>query len=325
MLKDLYAPEEVSSMILGGDILLLAGDTDLLSRLPKGNWIGACTTRFVVYPERDVETSEKIFVTKLPDFVTGTTIREYDANTIKGVFKDSPKNGFTVLVVPFGSPVAIEYSTNAVYYENFAVHPVCGCMSGDPTAPEKMVAVSGIGPDIHPNKIVAMHVSLPESKYAEIHTINPFKQGNGDSIVFDYSGLILEDAYINGKKRNFAEYLNEIEYDALHLPFVANYSGEIVSLIGNKIEGDKVLMVSPVFENIEYRIAALNDSIPEPIIANEKVFFSVSCIANYSNPEIRARFLKQMNGPIVFGEIAYQLVGYTTVYLTINDVLNEKQ
>ena len=324
MKPGLYTVEEVSALIREGKKLLLAGDDKLLSQLPKGDWIGACSWRFIIYPEQRIETYEKIFVSALPDFVTGATIREYDAENIKNIFNDGPKNGFTILTMPFGSPVAVEYITNAVNYENFAVHPVCGGISGDPFSPEKLVAASGTGPGIYTDKAVAMHVSLPESKFAEIHLFSPYKQGTGDSIKFDYRGLVLDDAYINGVRRNFVEYLTEIQYAPHSMPFVANYSGETISLIIGRIDDNKLLMVSPVFENIEYRMAVIDDSISEPTLIGDKIFFSASCITNYSSPEFCDRFLKKMNGPIVFGEIAYQMVGYTTVYLTIDDVKIEK-
>ena len=324
MINGLYTPEEVSRMILTGDRLLLAGDAGLLSRLPKGNWIGTCTPRFILYPDQGIETYEKIFATKLPDFITETTIREYDTESIKNIFNEGPKNGFTILFMPLGSPIAIAYMLHAMDYDNFAVHPICGCISGEPGCPEQSSVFSGTGPYIYPDKAVAMHISLPEGKYAEIQTFNPYKQGTGDSVVFDYSGLVLEDAYINGEKRNFAQYLNEIKYD-WHLPFVANYSGEIIIILLNKFENDKVLMHTPVLKNVEYRMATIDDSIPEPVLTDENIFFSVACISNYVNPEIRARFLKKMNGPVVYGEIAYQQVWYTTVYLTIDDIRNKKQ
>ena len=319
----LYTVDEVSAMIHEGKKLVLSGDDKLLSQLPKGDWIGACSWRFIILEQR-IETHEKIFVETLPDFITGATIREYDAGNIKNIFNDGPKNGFTILTMPFGSPVAVEYITNAVNYENFAVHPVCGGISGDPFSPEKLVVASGTGPNIYTDKAVAMHVSLPENKFAEIHLFSPYKQGSGDSIKFDYRGLVLEDAYINGVKRNFTDYLLEIEYGPNSMPFVANYSGETISLIIGRIDGNKLTMVSPVFENIEYRMAVIDYSISEPTLIGDKIFFSASCITNYGSPEFCNRFLKKMNGPIVFGEIAYQMVGYTTVYLTIDDVQTEK-
>ena len=323
ILQTLYPVEEVSAMIHERKKLLLAGDAKLLSQLPKGDWIGACTPRFIIYPEQKVETYDKIFVSKLPDFATGVTICEYGADTIKNIFIDGPKNGFTVLSTPFGSPISTEYMINVGSYENFAVHPVCGYVSGEPHHPEKSFTISGIGPNIHPNKIVAMHVSLPETKYAEIHTFNPYKQGNGDSIVFDRGGMVLKDVYINGKKKNFAEYLTEVKYDT-NIPLVANYSGEQVNIVINMIEGDHVLMATSVLENIEYRPAVINYAISEPEVISDKVFFSMTCMSNFVNPEIRARFLKRMNGPVSFGGIAYHFIGCTTIYLTIDDIQTEK-
>ncbi len=321
MVQGLFSPEDVSTMIRNGNKLLLAGDVKLLSQLPKGDWIGGSTPFFILYPEHRVTSYDKIFVCRLPDFVTGATVREYDETNIQNIFNDGPHNGFTVLIMPFGSPAAVEYALNATYYENFAARPVCGWLSGQPLEiimTEKSYSASGIGPNVSSDKAVAMHVSLPETKYAEIHIFNPYKQGNGDTITFDDAGMTLKEARINGVKRNIAEYLREIKYD-MQMPFVANYSGAMINVVCCGIGEDEIQMSAPVFKAVDYRIAMIDDKIVEPSLVDDRIFSSVTCIGNFIQPDICAQYLKKMNGPVVYGEIAYQQVGQTTVYVTIDD------
>jgi hypothetical protein len=322
MTQGLFTTEEVSAMILAGHNLLLAGDAKLLSQLPAGNWIGGSTPFFILYPENRTTSYDKIFVNQLPDFVTKTEIREYDETNIQSIFNDAPQNGFTVLIMPFASPVAVEYSINATNFADFAAKPVCGWLSGQPLEiimTEKSYTASGIGPCISSEKGVAMHITLPESKYAEIHIFNPYKQGNGDSIMFEENSLMVKEAIINGVKRNFAEYLREIGYDML-MPLVANYSGAMINDVICAMDGDVVPMSAPVFKYLDYRIAVVDDAIVEPSLLSEKIVFSVTCIGNFIQPDICAQYLRKMNGPVVYGEIAYQQVGQTTVYVIVDDV-----
>jgi len=321
MTQGLFTPEEVSDMIHSGKRLLLAGDNRLLSQLPAGNWIGGTTPFFILYPENRTTSFDKIFVTTLPDFVTKTEIREYDETTIQNIFNDGPENGFTTLIMPFASPVAVEYSLHASDYENFAVHPVCGWLSGQPEEvllTEKSYSASGIGPCLYSDKAIAMHISLPESKFAEISIFNPYKQGNGDSIMFDYSSLTVTEAIINGEKRNFAEYLREVGYNML-IPLVTNYSGAMINVVIFEVGESKVQLTAPVFKNVDYRIAAIDNNIAEPSLVSDRIIFSITCVGNFFQPGYCEKYLQKMNGPAVFGEIAYQQMGLTTVYVTVDD------
>ena len=322
MTQGLFTPAEVSEMILAGKSLLLAGDAKLLSQLPAGNWIGGSTPFFILYPENRTTSFDKIFVNPLPDFVAKAEIREYDETNIRNIFNDAPPNGFTVLIMPYATPVAMEYSSNVAEYPNFAAKPVCGWLSGQPLdiiMTEKSYTASGIGPCVSSEKGVAMHISLPESKFAEIHIFNPYIQGNGDSIMFEENSLMVKDAIINGEKRNFAEYLRETGYD-MQMPLVANYSGAMINDVICAIGESEVPMSAPVFKHVDYRIAVVDDAIVEPSLVSEQIVFSVTCIGNFIQPDICAQYLRKMNGPVVFGEIAYQQVGQTTVYVTVDDV-----
>ena len=323
MTQGLFTVKEVSAMICEGKKLLLAGDAGLLSQLPKGDWIGGSTPYFILYPEQMVELYDKLFVTCLPDFVEAIEIREYDSSSIKNVYCDAPQNGFTVLIIPFDSQVSSEFTMNAPNYTNFARYPLCGWIAGQPLeilySDRKSYVASGAAPSTHSDKAIAMHISLPETKYAEIHMFNPFEQGDGDVITFDCPGQVVKEALINGTNRNFAEYLHEMKIDVNYFPMVANYSGAMMNVSCLAVN-DEVHLSAPVFEHVEYRIAKINDQLPEPELNSENIAFSVTCVVNFLHPEFCMKYIKKMNGPVVFGEIVYQLVSQTTVYVTIGDV-----
>ncbi|MDR0714059.1 MAG: hypothetical protein LBF89_07375 [Bacteroidales bacterium] len=322
--QSLVTPEEAAAMILQEERLLLAGDFALLSQLPKGNWIGGTTPFFILYPEHQVTSYDKLFVTRLPDYIVKTTIREYDRSDIQNIYIDAERLGnvFTILILPFGSEVTTTFTLNATYYENFAGRPLAGWVAGRPLdtiMTEPSYAISGVDTQPSAEKAFAMHIELPKTKYAELHTFNPYIQGKGDDITFEQSSMVLTDALINGKKRNFAEYLRETGFNP-QMPFVANYSGAMINVVCCGITEKEVYLSAPVFQSVNYRIAEIDPKITEPTLTDEKILFSATCIGNFIQPNICAQYLRKMHGPVVYGEIAYQMLNQTTIYLTVDDI-----
>jgi hypothetical protein len=324
MKQNLITPEEASAMIRRGDRLLFAGDYALLAALPKGNWIGGTTPFFMLHPDLRVTSYDKLFVTEMPDFVKQITIQEYDYTNIKNIYNDAERLGnvVTILILPFGSKVSSEFSINATYFDNFAARPLCGWVAGRPLdtiMTEPSYVVSGIDGEAYTDIALAMHIELPDTKYAELHIFNPYKQGKGDEISFENNSVVITDALINGKKRNFAEYLREVGFDA-KLPFVANYSGEMINVVCCGMTEKEIYLSAPVFKSINYKIAEIDDQINEPSLLSDKILLSITCIGNFIQPDICAQYLCKMNGPVVYGEVAYQQLNQTTVYITIDDV-----
>ena len=108
------------------------------------------------------------------------------------------------------------------------------------------------------------------------------------------------------------------------LPLVANYSGAMinVSIKGVDTSSKVVDFYAPVFDDIEYRFAApvadyvqaFNTQLPQ---GTENVAFACNCILNFLYSELEGKKVPTMLGPMTFGEIAYQLLNQTLVYLTI--------
>ena len=72
-----------------------------------------------------------------------------------------------------------------------------------------------------------MHVELPGDKLAKANIINLFRQGNGSTITFPKSGFEAAECFVDGAKRNFAEYVTSAKIDN-RLPLVADYMGAMV-------------------------------------------------------------------------------------------------
>jgi hypothetical protein len=146
-------------------------------------------------------------VNEVPAFADKVEIKEYTTENISQVYKDAPNNGFTVLIIPASSPTHLAFALHAPSYDGFATIPLIGWISGvmlDDLGKETPKIVLGDSLKISGSSAIAMHVSLPKDKYAELIIVNIFEQSDGDVISFMNDGFSVTDAYVNGKMVNFA-------------------------------------------------------------------------------------------------------------------------
>jgi hypothetical protein len=328
-MQKLYSVSDVTEMIGQGKKLILAGDENLLRQLPAGHWIGGTIPYFMSEKGGELNT-DKIFVNELPGYVKKIKLQSYGENTISNIYKDAFPGGLSIIIIPASSPIHLSFAINAPQYENFAMVPLIGWISGinlNDSGQSTAKVFFGASNKVFNNGAVVVHVELPEDKYAEINIVNIFKQSNGDIITFDTNSFSVKDAFINGKKTNFADYIKTNGID-IKLPLVANYAGAMINISFQAVdEANKtVAFYAPVFKGVEYQIAApVGDYVSEftnkmPTDHVDNIFFSCNCILNYLYSELEGRSTGGVTGPITFGEIAYQLVNQTLVYVTINDV-----
>jgi hypothetical protein len=80
---------------------------------------------------------------------------------------------------------------------------------------------------------------------------------------------------------------------------------------------------APVFPGIKYRIAKSISDYEHEFNSRltghtaESAVFSCNCVLNFLYGGLEGKRTKGFNGPITFGEIAYQLVNQTLVYITV--------
>lgn len=329
MTNTLCEVKEVDQMIRSGKKLLLAGSEIALRQLPAGTWI-AGTIPYFIGESGGVEDQNRIFVTELPEYVTGVVIKVYNETTIDNVYKDAPENGFSVIIIPATSPTHLTYALKAPQFPSFAVNPLIGWISG--------VLLSDLGkitPKVFDgsnrtaieNGAVVCHIGLPPNKTTEIGIVNIFEQGQGDEITFPQDSFSVTDAFVNGKKTNFARYLMDKNIDT-KLPLVADFFGSMINISFQGInEADQqVNLYAPVFSGISYKIAkpvgdyvaTFKTKIPEG--SGDRLFFSCNCILNYLYAELHGKKTANYTGPITFGEIAYQLLNQTLAYVNIENL-----
>ncbi len=319
---------EAKQMIDSGDVLFLAGDEDQLTQLPKGRWIGG-TIPYFMAETGGVITKDKIFATKMPEYMKDIKIDFYDEGQLKNIPKDAPQNGFSFIIIPATSKAHISYAQNAPDYPEIFMKPIIGWISGvhlsdlGKISPKEFNGMTGEKSD---DKAIVAHLALPEKKMAVIGIINIFKQGKGDSIRFETDGFSISHCLINGKNANFAEYLLTNKIDT-KLPLVANYSGAMVNVSFQEIkEKEKIVnFYAPVFKNVEYKVAMpVNDYVVDFLkcIPDGKVspVFACNCILNFLYSGLEGKTTGNITGPITFGEIAYQLLNQTLTYIEIKDI-----
>lgn len=321
----LLSLSETDALIRSGRYLSIAADESLLRRLPLGNWIAGTIPYFM--GENGGESSrEKLFVTPLPDCASRVEIREYDISNLNRVCRDAPNNGFSLIIIPAFSTLHSVFAHDGPGFDDMFVKPLVGWIAGthldDLKSATPMVVDGRSGNFLHESAVV-FHVELPSERWAQIDIINPFQPGGGDTILFPETGFSAENCMINGIPCNFADYLIRKSHD-LCLPLVADYSGAMLNVSIKSLDKNRrsVDFYAPVFEDVTYYLAApvpdygaaFRSAIPKTPLP---LAFSCNCILNYLYGNLEGQHTSQMVGPITFGEIAYQLLNQTLVYLTV--------
>ncbi len=319
--------DTLHAKIEAGESLVIAADEEIIASLPSGNWIAGTIPYFMTEDGGKVD-RKGIYVNTISGVSSDNAprITMYNANTISRIAQEAPKHGFTILILPGMSAVHSAYAQNAPDYQNMFFSPIIGWISGVHLDDiETASAKVGFGPAsgmLVDNQAVAMHVHLPEEQTANIKIINLFAQGDGHKITFPEKGFSTTTCQVDGVEWSFADYLKEHNIDT-KLPLVANYSGVMVNVSIQDVGSDSVALYAPVFPGVEYRFAApiddyveeFNKALPSGDAGN--VAFCCNCILNFLYSELEGKKTGKMTGPITFGEIAYQLLNQTLVYLSL--------
>lgn len=319
--------QQVTEKLHAGATLYLAGDERILAQLPRGNWIGG-TIPYFMDSAGGTHDTDRIFVQEQSAAVSSISIRHYGADRLADIAGDAPENGFSVVIIPAMSQAHARFAQDAPDYPGLFMKPIVGWIAGvdladiGKTSPKVFDGLSG---QQFTDQAVVLHASLPAKWIATVGILNLFKQGDGDVLRFEQDGFSAETCLVNGKPTNLAAYLLHNSIDT-RLPLVADYHGEMINVSIRSIDaqGGKVEFYAPVFTGVEYRIArrvadyveAFTAQIPRDLVNPE---FSCNCILNYLYSALEGKKTGALTGPITFGEIAYQLLNQTLVYLQLQE------
>jgi hypothetical protein len=318
MKKVMLSPDDTAALIKTGRFLALAADEAILRQLPAGNWIGG-TIPYFIGEQGGLQSREMVYVTDLADAKTAAGIVSYTSATIPSIASDAPENGYTVLIIPALSALHGEYAANAHEYDGLFMKPIVGWISGvhlDDLGKISPKVINGKTGVLSDSQAVALHVALPENQLAIVRILNLFHQGDGDVLTFPKDGFTASDCLVNGKERALDQ----------SRPLVADYNGAQINISFQSVDAEKgqVNFYAPVFTSVEYKQAApVGDYVEEfkTLVSGIHVnaHFACNCILNYLYGKLEGRKTGELTGPITFGEIGYQLLNQTLVYLEIID------
>jgi len=314
--------DDASKKIAGGELLHIAGTEALLRKLPKGNWVGGSTEYFMSRDGGKVS-NELLFVTAFPygDF----TIKSYGADTVKNVAVDAFDNGFSIAIVPFDSAVHRLYAEKAPGFESMFIKNIVGWIAGMNlgVSGQTPIAVNGLTGEIHADRAAVLHIGVPEDKAVTVGVINIFSQDEESPVIeFLDEGFTVTKCLINSEEKVLADYIVENGLDT-KLPLVGDYSGNGVNISFRSMENGVVHLYAPVFRGIKYRVAKpISDYAGEfnshlADFRDTDAVFSCICILNFLYGELEGKQIERFRGPVTFGEIAYQLVNQTLVYVSV--------
>ncbi|MBU1230343.1 MAG: hypothetical protein KKA55_09895 [Proteobacteria bacterium] len=333
MRQHFLGTDEVSELILDGRTLILAGDERALRTLPRGDWLGGTIPYFITGEQGGVCSRDKIFVTDLTGVVTDAAIAFYDQSTLARVYAEGPRHGFSFIIIPATNMTHLFFALKAPGFRDFGVRPLIGWIAGihlDDLGKKTPKVFNGKTLEVFEEGALVLHAELPADKVAEIGIVNLFEQGEGDTLVFPSDGFVAKSVLVNGEKMNLAAYLLDRKLDT-RLPLVADYYGVPVNISFKTVhEADgTVEFYAPVFSGVRYRhakpVADYGDGFRQLILSGsgleaDRVVFSCNCILNYVYSELEGKKSEPFTGPMTFGEIAYQLLNQTLVYLQLHDL-----
>jgi hypothetical protein len=323
-MSSLLSLEEARRLVALGRPLLFAGDEKLLRELPKGKWIGG-TIPYFMTSDGGRQTAEQLFVTRLPDFVTGAETRLYEPAALSRIPADYPENGASFIILPAASRAAVTFAQECSSWKGLFNRPLVGWVSGvdlSDLGKVKPKVVDGASLTVAEDAAVVLHAALPPGRLARVDIINLFTQGQGDDITFDTEGFEVSHCFVAGERRNLAQYLIDRHIDT-RLPLVADYHGAMVNVAFQTVDAaaGRASFYAPVFRGVTYRLAR---ALPEDYAAafQKEVaaratspVFACNCILNYLYGGLEGKTTGGMLGPMTFGEVAYMLLSQTMVYV----------
>lgn len=323
--NELLRIADAAARIQQGKYLSIAGDEAALAQLPRGHWIGG-TIPYFMSAAGGCASRDKVFVTELPVHGDKPRLRLCDLDALPMICHNAPDNGFTLLILPAFSQAHERFAHDGPNYEDMYMKPLVGWIAGvhlDDLGKRTPKVFLGETGEMSDHLAVVMDVPLPPEKLARIDIVNLFKQGNGDAITFTETGFSAERCLINGQPANLADYLTSRQIDT-RLPLVADYCGAMINVSFKAVVAaeHRVDFYAPVFPGQIYKIAApvadyigaFKAAMPAAVPG---LTFSCNCILNYLYSNLEGQRTDGVVGPITFGEIAYQLLNQTLVYLSI--------
>ncbi|MFZ6771568.1 DUF6976 family protein [Undibacterium sp. SXout7W] len=326
-MNELITVQAASELIRSGKALTLAGPESALDQLPAGNWIGGTIPYFMVADGGVVANEGKVFVNDLSS-VGHVSFASYGPDELAGIAGNGPDNGFAITIIPAGSTTHQKFAAGAANFEDAFVKPTVGWIAGvhlSELGSKTPKVYDGRTSAKYEDRAVVAYVSLPDNKLASIEIVNLFEQDGGDVLNFQDTSFGVQQCTVNGNTVNFADYIRSRGLEHGKLPLVGDYAGAQINVSLQTVgeAGGTVALYAPVFPGVDYRFAKPVADYAAAFRTelagkdDEGVAFSCNCILNFVFGELEGKAIGGVQGPVTFGEIAYQLLNQTLVSVRI--------
>ncbi|HMG20667.1 MAG TPA: hypothetical protein VK607_05095 [Kofleriaceae bacterium] len=326
-LNQLISVEHAIALIRSDVPLCLAGPESALAQLPPGRWIAGTIPYFMIERGGVVVTEGQVFATELSS-VGEVASACYGADELAGITGNAPDNGFAIAVIPAGGQCHRRFAAEAAGYDDALLKPTVGWISGvhlSELGRATPKVFDGRTAAVHTDRAVVAYVSLPPGKLASVEIVNLFEPDGGDVLQFDDTSFEIARCRVNGEAANFADYVRRRGLEHGQLPLVGDYAGAHVNVSLQSIgpPGGAVAMYAPVFPGVDYRFARPVGDYAAAFRARlagqatQDAVMACNCILNFVFGELEGKAIGGVQGPVTFGEIAYQLLNQTLVTLRV--------
>jgi hypothetical protein len=326
-MNELITVQAAAELIRKGVPLSLAGPESALDQLPAGNWIGGTIPYFMVASGGVVVTEGRVFATDLSSF-GAVHIASYGPDELAGIAGNASDNGFAVTILPAGGLCHTRFAADAANYEGAFLKPTVGWIAGvhlNDLGKATPKVYDGRTATKHEDRAVVAYVALPEDKLTMVEIVNLFEPDGGDVLHFSTTGFEVTNCEVNGETVNFAHYVRQRGLDHGKLPLVGDFAGAHVNVSLQNVgdAGGKVALYAPVFPGVDYHFAKpVGDyaaAFRERLARQDETgaVMACNCILNFVFGELEGKAIGGLEGPVTFGEIAYQLLNQTMVVVQV--------
>lgn len=324
-MNQLITLQAAIDLIQQGKALSLAGTEAALDRLPRGNWIAGTIPYFMVAEGGIVVEDDRVFATDLSGLGT-VTLASYGAAELEGISGEAPDNGFALTIIPAASETHRRFAAEAANFKDAFLKPTVGWIAG-----VHLRDLGRVSPKVydgrtatkHTDRAVVAHVALPDDKLVQVDIVNLFEPDGQDALRFHETAFSVRECEVNGERRNFAEYVASRGLAQGRLPLVGDFAGAHINVSLQKVHADRVDLYAPVFAGVDYHFArpvsdyaaAFRQRLAEQDASGTVV--SCNCILNFVFGELEGKAIGGAQGPVTFGEIAYQLLNQTMVNVRV--------
>lgn len=326
-MNQLITLQAAANLIRSGRALTVAGTEAALDQLPAGTWIGGTTPYFMLTNGGAVVSDDQVFVTDLGE-LGEVTIARWSTAELDQLARSGPDNGFALTIIPAGSSAHQRFAAEAASFPEAFLKPTVGWIAGmrvEDIGKRTAKVYDGRTATRLEDAAVVAYVSVPAEKMVSLEIVNLFEPNGEDRLTFPTNGFHVDQCEVNGEKVAFSEYVRSRGFDHGRVPLVGDFGGAHLNASLQAVSADGgVDLYAPVFTGVDYHFARPVDDYAAQFrsriaaVDPEGVVWGCNCVLNYLFGELEGKAIGGVQGPVTFGEIAYQLLNQTFVMVRLS-------